>query len=77
MRMPFRITNAPVCCQSTLDLILTKYQWKHFLVYLDDVIIFSNNLEDHIKNVEEILTILTDPGVILKINKCHSFQRNV
>jgi len=76
-RMPFGLTNAPACFQRALDLILTKYKWKTCLVYLDDVIIFSNNVDDHIKHVDEILQTLADAGITLKINKCFFFQKQV
>lgn len=54
-----------------LDLILTRFKWKAFLLYLDDVIFFSNNVDDHIRHF--VLNALTDDGVTLKINKCHFF----
>lgn len=74
---PFGLTNAPACFQRALDIILTKYKWKTCLVYLDDVIIFSKSVDDHIRHVDEILSTLADAGVTLKINKCHFFQRQV
>lgn len=55
--------------QQVLELILTKGKMKTCLVYIDDVIIFSRNLYDDIKHVEEILKILTDAGVTLKFAK--------
>ena len=76
-RMPFGLTNAPACFQRALDLILTKFKWKTCLVYLDDVIIFSKDVDDHIKHVAEILTALTEAGVTLNINKCFFFQGKV
>ena len=76
-RMPFGLTNAPACFQRALDLVLTKYKWKTCLVYLDDVIIFSKNLDDHIAHVDEILDTLSAAGVTLKVNKCHFFQKEV
>ena len=75
--MPFGLTNAPACFQRALDLVLTKYKWKTCLVYLDDVIIYSNNLDDHVRHVDETLTTLADAGITLKINKCHFFQKEV
>lgn len=55
--------------------LLNMYKWNTCLFYLDDVIIFSNTVEDHISNVDEILTTLHEAVVSLKINKCHSFQQ--
>ena len=76
-RMPFGLTNAPACFQRALDMILTKYKWKTCLVYIDDVVIYSKNVDDHIKHVDEILRTLAHAGVTLKIKKCHFFQKCV
>lgn len=44
MRMAFELTNVHACFQCAVDLILTKYKWQTFLVYLDDVIVYSKSL---------------------------------
>ncbi len=49
--MPFALTNAPATFQRTLDIFLSTYKWKTCLVYLDDVIIFSDDIEDHFGHV--------------------------
>lgn len=46
-------------------------------IYVDDVIIFSNNMHGQIKQVDEILTTLTDAGVPLKSSKWHYLQQNL
>ncbi len=76
-RMPFGLTNAPATFQRALDLILTKYKWQTCLVYLDDVIIFSTSVEEHIRHVDEVLSCLSSAGVTLKISKCHFFTTTV
>lgn len=75
--IPLALTNAPTCFQRTLDLILTNYKGKTCLVYLEDVIIFSRNMYNHIKHDKEILKTLSDSGVMLKTNKCDYFQLKV
>lgn len=65
--MPLDLTNACARFEQALDIILTKYKWKTFLVYLYYVFIFSNNVGDHIKHFDEIWTTLVDGGFILKI----------
>lgn len=72
--MPFGLWYASDNLQLTLDLILSGVQLKSFLVYLYDLLIFSKSTEDHIKNVEEVLQLLRDGAVSLKIRKC-SFSR--
>ena len=77
LRMPFGLTNAPASFQRALDMILTKYKWKTCLVYLDDVIIFSKTVEEHIQHVDEVLSYLAKAGVTLKIAKCKFFTTTV
>ena len=76
-RMPFGLTNAPATFQRTLDILLSRYKWRTCLVYLDDVIIFSNKLDDHLSHVEQILTALSQAGISLKLAKCEFFTREV
>ena len=71
--MPFGLTNAPATFQRGIDMILSKYEWKTCLVYLDDVIIFSKSVEDHINHVDEVLTCLREAGVSLNLSKCNFF----
>lgn len=77
IRIPFGLTNAPPTVQRPLDLILSRFSCKHFLIYLDDVIIYSNSIEEHIDHVDEILTALTEACVTLMINKCSFFSDTV
>ena len=58
-------------------MILTQFKWKTCLVYLDDVIIFRNSVEEHIQHVDEIVTALGEAGVTLKISKCRFFTKKV
>ena len=67
--MPFGLTNAPASFQRALDLILSRFKWKTCLIYLDDVIIYSRSMEEHIDHVDEVLRCLSAAGVTLKIKK--------
>lgn len=44
-RMPFGFCNASATFQRTLDILLSPFRWRSCLVCLDDVIIFSRNIE--------------------------------
>ena len=76
-RMPFGLCNAPATFQRTLDILLAGYRWKSCLVYLDDIIIFSKSREEHIQHVEEVLRVLRDAGLSLKLEKCQFFTDTV
>ena len=75
--MPFGLTNASATFQRALDLILTKYKWKTCLIYLDDIIIYSKSINEHINHVDEVLEYLSQAGVTLKIRKCNFFTDKV
>ena len=71
------VTNAPSTFQKALDILLGSFKWKSCLVYLDDVIIFSQNTKDHLRDVDEVLTALREAGVSLKLAKCNFFTDTV
>ena len=76
-RMPLGLTNAPATFQRTLDIVLSSFKWKSCLVYLDDVIIFSKDMESHFAHVEDILKALGQAGITLKLSKCSFFTDTV
>lgn len=76
-RMPFGLTNAPATFQRALDVILSAFTWKTCIVYLDDVVIFSKDIEAHIRDVDKILTIMESAGLTLNIAKCHFFTKDL
>ena len=49
--MPFRLTNAPTQFQSRMQNIFNDLLDISVVIYLDDILIFSKNLEEHIKVV--------------------------
>ena len=69
-RMPFGLTNAPATFQRTLDILLSPFRWRSCLVYLDDVIVFSKNIDQPLAQVDEILQVLKNAGISLKLKKC-------
>ena len=53
--MPFGLTNAPASFQQWINEILSEYLDIFCVAYLDDILIFSQNLEDHWRHVRTIL----------------------
>ena len=76
-RLPFGLVNAPASFQRALDIILSGLQWKTCLVYLNDVIVFSRTIGQHIRHLHEVLLLLEQAGVSLKPSKCQLFQQKV
>ncbi|GBG60203.1 hypothetical protein CBR_g3447 [Chara braunii] len=67
--MPFGLTNVPATFQSHMDKVLREQIGRFVVVYLDDILIFSKFIEDHLKHLEEVLTILKKTQLHLNLEK--------
>ncbi|SNX81296.1 related to Gag-pol polyprotein [Melanopsichium pennsylvanicum] len=68
--MPFGLANAPLHFQSLINSIYRDIISVFVVVYLDDFLIFSNNEEEHIGHVREVLERLQDNRLFAKLSKC-------
>jgi hypothetical protein len=75
--LPFGLCNAPSTFERLMDRILQGLRWEMLLVYLDDVIIFSTTVEEHLKRLDIVFSKLGEVGLKLKPKKCNLFQREV
>jgi len=75
--MPFGLRNAPATFQSFINSILRPYLEKFVILYLDDILIFSDSLENHINHVRTILKTLLDNNLYAKLKKCEFHQSKV
>ncbi|GBG88232.1 hypothetical protein CBR_g46799 [Chara braunii] len=67
--MPFGLTNAPATFQSLMDKVLREQIGRFVVVYLDDILIFSKSMEEHLKHLEEVLAILKKTQLHLNLEK--------
>lgn len=75
--MPFGLKNAPSTFQRIIQQILGDLLYKGAINYLDDIIIYSNTFDEHIKLLDEVLTRLSSHNVKLKIKKCYFVKPEV
>jgi len=73
--MPFGLTNAPAAFQRWINRTLQSYIDICCIVYLDNVLIYSDNLEQHQKDVAAIIRAIREQGMKLKPSKCEFHQR--
>lgn len=76
-RMPFGLKNAPSTFQRCMDDVLRDLQNQICLVYMDDIIIFSSTLEEHIKNLSLVLKCLSDHHFKIQLDKCEFLAKTV
>ena len=75
--MPFGLCNAPSTFERLMEKVLAGLTWQICLVYLDDVIVFSETVDEHIERLEVIFQKLIKAGLTLKPKKCNFFRRQV
>jgi hypothetical protein len=75
--MPFSLTNAPADFQHFINDILCLYLDIFITAYLDDILIYSDNLKDHWDYILKVLEALSEPGLYLKPEKCESHCQEV
>jgi hypothetical protein len=77
MVMPFGLTNAPAAFQHFMNDIFSDLLDVAVIVYLDDILVYSDNLEDHKKHVREVLRRLQKHGLFARADKCSFHQDTV
>ncbi|GBG76452.1 hypothetical protein CBR_g22200 [Chara braunii] len=75
--MLFGLTNAPATFQTTMNDIFRDILEEYILVYLDDILVYSRTLEDHIRHLLDVLQRLRKHGFYAKLSKCRFAQRKV
>jgi len=68
--MPFGLCNAPAAFQRWIKEVLMKHIDMCCIVYVDDVLIYSNTLQQHLKEVSNILEAIRKSGMKVKPSKC-------
>ena len=75
--MPFGATNAPATFQRLMHDCLGDLNMNWCIVYLDDIIVFSDTKEKHLKRLEAVFQKLMAAGLKLKPTKCFFFRDEI
>ena len=71
--MPFGLTNMPATFQRLMESCLAELHLDWCIIYLDDIIIFSKDPDEHITRLEGVFEKLAKVGLKLKPSKCEFF----
>lgn len=74
-RMPFGLRNAPASFQRMMNEVLHDYINNICVVYLDDILVFSTSLQEHILSLRKIFQRLSEYNLKVQVDKCNFFKR--
>ena len=75
--MPFRLCNAPPIFQRLMQNCLGELNLTYCLIYLDDVIVFSEMPEEHLQRMQVVFNCLREHSLKLKLSKCEVFKPEI
>ena len=68
--MPFGLCNAPGTFQRLMEQVLQGLQWEIAVLYIDDVVVYSETVDQHFERLGKVLQRLRSAGLKLKPSKC-------
>ena len=77
LRMPYSLCNVPATFQCLMQNCLGELNLTVAMVYLDDVIMYSEMPEDHLTQLQAVFDHFTHHGLKLKPSKCHFFKEEI
>ena len=77
LRMPFGLKNAPSTFQRVMDNVLKELVGKICLVYLDDIIIYSTSLQEHIESIKTVFDRLRSSNLKIQMDKCEFLRHEI
>lgn len=75
--LPFGLTNAPATFQALMNDILRPYLDDFVVVYLDDILVYSKTADDHVKHLDQVLSVLEQHELYAGLDKCAFGLREV
>ncbi|KAK9401817.1 hypothetical protein NXF25_010173 [Crotalus adamanteus] len=76
-RLPQGLSGAPVTFQRLMERTVEDMKLIEVLVYLDDIIVFGETLEQHEEHLKKVLTSFHEEGLKLSLEKCQFYQPSV
>ncbi|KAL0463296.1 UNVERIFIED_CONTAM: Retrovirus-related Pol polyprotein from transposon [Sesamum latifolium] len=75
--MPFGLTNAPATFSTLMNQVLHGFLDKFVVVYLDDIVIYSRTLAEHVEHLRQVLARLREYELYAKVSKCSFAQETI
>lgn len=69
-RQPFGLKTSPGTFQRIMEDLLQDFTWENVVIYLDDVLLFSQTMEQHVQDLKKLLEVIEKSGLKLNPGKC-------
>lgn len=67
--MPFGLCTAPATFQHVMDTMLAALKWQSCFVYLENIVVFASNFDEHLRRLRAVLQAIKNAGLTLKPTK--------
>ncbi len=75
--MPFGLTNAPATFQRLMNYVLHDYLNDFVIVYLDNILVYSDTFEEHLAYLRKVFIKLQEVNLVIRLKKCKFRQRKI
>ena len=75
--VPFGLTNAPGTFMYLMNSVFSRYSDKFVLVFLDDILVYSKNEEEHEEHLRLTLQLLREHQLYAKLSKCDFYRDRI
>ena len=75
--MSFGLTNAPAAFMNLMNRVFRPYVDQFVVVFIDDILVYSKNMDDHVKHLRTVLQTLRDHQLYAKFSKCEFWTESV
>jgi len=76
-RLPFGLSGAPATFQRFMQRLFSEKLFEILIIYLDDLLVFSQTFEEHLQHLDYVFTTIKKHGLKLKPSKCQLFRDEV
>jgi hypothetical protein len=75
--LPFGLTNAPALFMDLMNRVFQPYLDKFVVVFIDDILVYSNSFKEHEEHLRHTLQTLRDHQLYAKLSKCEFWPKRV
>ncbi len=76
-RLPFGLMNSGFSFQCLMSKVLKNLNWRISLVYVDDILVYSQNLSDHLEDLSQVFSCIRSANLTLHPTKCHFATKEI